>query len=40
MINEDLEGSIGLVLNKYDTILVSKVNKIYMLSNKTFKEFG
>jgi hypothetical protein len=40
IIQEDLEGSMGLDLHKWDTILVTKINKIYMLDNKTFKEFG
>ena len=34
---ENLEGSMGLDLAKWDTILVSKVDKIFMLDNKEFK---
>jgi hypothetical protein len=30
----------GLDLNTMGTILISKVDKIYMLDNKDFKEFG
>lgn len=40
IIEEDLEGSMGLDLNKHETILVSKIDKVYMLNSKTFKEFG
>ena len=34
---ENLEGSMGLDLAKWDTILVTKVDKIFMLDNKEFK---
>ena len=37
---DNLEGSMGLDLSTMKTILISKVDKIYMLDNKDFKEFG
>jgi hypothetical protein len=40
ILEEDLEGSMGLDMDKWDTVLVSKIDKIYMLSNVTFKEQG
>lgn len=30
----------GLDLSHHQTILVSKIDKVYMLNSKTFKEFG